>query len=129
MQQRLKRHPFLSLFDGADTNVSTAHRELTTVPTQALFLMNNEFVHEQAAAFRLRLFELTENEDQRIQHAFEISLSRIPSEAELAEARDFLKDYRTSALESGVSPTEAETLAWNGFLRTFLTRNEFLFVD
>ncbi|MAT14726.1 MAG: hypothetical protein CMJ46_05575 [Planctomyces sp.] len=129
MQQRLKRHPFLSLFDGADTNVSTAHRDLTTVPTQALFLMNNEFVHEQAAAFRLRLFEFADDEDQRIQNAFEISLSRMPSLTETTEAREFLNGYRASARESGVSIDEAEILAWNGLLRTLLTRNEFLFVD
>ena len=40
MQQRLKRHPFLALFDGADSNVSTARRELTTVTTQALSLIH-----------------------------------------------------------------------------------------
>jgi len=36
---------FLALFDGADTNVSVAHRDSTTVPTQALFLMNDPFLH------------------------------------------------------------------------------------
>src|SRR5207342_1510539 len=41
MTQRLKRHPFLALFDGADTNASTPSRGATTVPTQALFLMND----------------------------------------------------------------------------------------
>ena len=39
MTQRLKRHPFLALFDGADTNASTARRIPTTVPPQALFFM------------------------------------------------------------------------------------------
>ena len=38
MTQRLKRHPFLALFDGADPNATTAERLGTTVPTQALVL-------------------------------------------------------------------------------------------
>ena len=36
MTQRIRRHPFLALFDGPDANVSTAHRDSTTVPTQSL---------------------------------------------------------------------------------------------
>ncbi len=37
MTQRIRRHPFLGLFDGADASSSTAQRHTTTVPTQALF--------------------------------------------------------------------------------------------
>src|SRR5258706_594008 len=55
MTQRLKRHPYLALFDGADTNASTPRRQDTTVPTQSLFLMNDPFVHEQAAGLARRL--------------------------------------------------------------------------
>ncbi|MEZ6044125.1 MAG: PSD1 and planctomycete cytochrome C domain-containing protein [Planctomycetaceae bacterium] len=129
MQQRLKRHPFLSLFDGADTNVSTAHRALTTVPTQALYLMNNEFVHEQAAAFQKRLFDRSETETLRIRDAFTISLARTPTPTEEDEALTFLNTYRKAAIDAGMSTTDAGTYAWHGFLRTLLTRNEFLYVD
>ena len=51
MTQRIRRHPFLALFDGPDGNVSTAHRDSTTVPTQSLFLMNDPFVHAQSSRF------------------------------------------------------------------------------
>lgn len=69
MQQRLKRHPFLSLFDGTDTNVSTARREMTTVPTQALYLMNNEFVHEQAVGLVKRFVRGLIGQEQQ-SHAY-----------------------------------------------------------
>ena len=52
MTQRLVKHPFLAIFDGPDTNASTDVRPRSTVPLQALYLMNNPFVHEQAAALR-----------------------------------------------------------------------------
>src|SRR5262249_34930358 len=55
MTQRLQRHPFLALFDGPDTNTSTDVRTSSTVPLQALFLMNNPFVIEQAEGFARRL--------------------------------------------------------------------------
>jgi hypothetical protein len=44
MTQRIQRHPFLALFDGPDTNTSTDTRTDSTVPLQALFLMNNPFI-------------------------------------------------------------------------------------
>jgi hypothetical protein len=48
MTQRLQRHPFLALFDGPDTNESTAARGSSTVPLQALYLMNNPSPRRQA---------------------------------------------------------------------------------
>ena len=46
----------LALFDGADPSLITADRQQTTVPSQALFLLNNEFVARasDAAAGRRR---------------------------------------------------------------------------
>ena len=41
MTQRLVKHPYLAIFDGPDTNTSTDSRPRSTVPLQALFLMNN----------------------------------------------------------------------------------------
>ena len=55
MTQRLVKHPYLAIFDGPDTNTSTDVRPHSTVPTQALFLMNNPFVEAQAEAFARRL--------------------------------------------------------------------------
>ena len=55
MTQRLVKHPYLAIFDGPDTNVSTEARPRSTVPLQALYLMNNPFVQEQAAGLARRV--------------------------------------------------------------------------
>ena len=47
---RNRRHPFLGLFDGADPNATTPARQATTVPTQALYFLNDPFFHDRAAA-------------------------------------------------------------------------------
>lgn|GEM_PF-3289169 len=44
MIQRIQRHPFLAIFDGADPAASTALRLTSTTPLQAFFLLN-EFVY------------------------------------------------------------------------------------
>ncbi len=124
MQQRLKRHPFLSLFDGADVNVPTARRQLTTVPTQALFLMNSEFVQTQARSLAQRILE-QQGTVARIQFAYQVTLHREPTADELSEVTEFLGRYRASLADSDM--VEAQT--WSGFARTLLIQNEFLFVD
>ncbi|MCA9179392.1 MAG: PSD1 domain-containing protein [Planctomycetales bacterium] len=121
MQQRLKRHPFLGLFNGADTNVSTAHREHSTVPTQALFLMNSDFVHNQSEAFAHRLLRTANSAPQRVEHAYSLALGRAPTSDELNASLDFVAKY---AAASG-----SDHAAWSALARTLLTRNEFLFVD
>ena len=55
MQQRLKKHPFLETFDGADPNATTAQRPFNITPIQALTLMNDPFLHVQASHFADRL--------------------------------------------------------------------------
>lgn len=49
MVKRNRRDPFLALFDGADPSATTPVRQVTTVPTQALYFFNDPFFHEQAA--------------------------------------------------------------------------------
>ncbi|MFO0942273.1 MAG: PSD1 and planctomycete cytochrome C domain-containing protein [Pirellulales bacterium] len=133
MQQRLKRHPFLGLFDGADPNVSTARRELTTVPTQALYLMNNPFVHEAAQKLAERFSEPSvTNEtdvDRRISSMFYYSLGRPASQDEIERSKAFVTRYSSAA--SAISPNQPENniAAWSALARSLITRNEFLFVE
>jgi mono/diheme cytochrome c family protein len=131
MQQRLKRHPFLGLFDGADANVSTARRELTTVPTQALYLMNNEFVHERSLSLARRWLDSAKPPAERISQLFVVTLGRPATADEIAEANQFVELYQSAAASEPREDIEKQRrqAAWSAFIRTLLTRNEFLFVD
>ena len=44
--------PELAAFDLPDFTVVTGQRDVTTLPTQALYLLNSPFVVEQSRAFR-----------------------------------------------------------------------------
>ena len=52
MVQRLHPHPYLRIFNGPDTSMTTAVRDGSSVPLQALFLLNSPFVHEQSRPVR-----------------------------------------------------------------------------
>ncbi|MBX9791520.1 MAG: PSD1 and planctomycete cytochrome C domain-containing protein [Pirellulales bacterium] len=117
MVQRQRRHPFLAQFDGADPNASTPRRETTTVPTQALYFMNDSFFHQQAERFAGRLLNRATT-DSRIDAAYSELFQRGPTDLEQQRAEMFVANYPGTPAE-----------AWAGFARTLLASNEFLYVD
>jgi hypothetical protein len=128
MTQRIRRHPFLALFDGPDPNSSTAQRSITTVPTQALFFLNNPFVHEQANRFAGRLLRATNDEDRRIDLAHRLAFGRPASAAELRESKAFLRRVEQVAQTAG-PPAAQQQAAWAALARVLFADNEFLYVD
>src|SRR5204863_6628528 len=73
MQQRLRKNPYLALFDGADPSSSTAARLPSTTPLQALFLMNDPLVHEQASKFAARIMAVASTDADRVTASFQIA--------------------------------------------------------
>ncbi len=129
MTQRLKRHPFLAVFDGADGNTAVAKRPVTMVPTQALFMMNNPLVHEQSAGMARKLLQAKSDDTGRVGLALEMALGREPSSQELARATTFLSVYREQLQLAKVPADQQELLAWAAYVRTLLCSNEFIFVE
>jgi mono/diheme cytochrome c family protein len=127
MTQRLKRHPFLALFDGADPSATTAVRLATTVPTQALYFMNDPFVHSKAEQYASRLQTAWPDDRQRIEQAWHDVLGRSPTDIERTEAVRFLNDYRAELAVSKVDRTGLRALA--AYVRTLFGSNEFVYLD
>jgi hypothetical protein len=129
MTQRLRRHPFLALFDGPDPSSSTAQRSVTTVPTQALFFINNPFVHEQALAFADRLLRGPGDDRGRIDLAHRLALGRPATAAETQAGEAFLRQYAQELKAAGTPPDQCGRLAWAGYARVLFGSNEFIYVD
>jgi hypothetical protein len=129
MQQRIKRHPFFVLFDGADPNVSSAERAASVTPLQALFMMNDPFVHEESELFAGRLLADRETDNGRLQLAYELALGRDPLAEEYAEARAYLQGYAARASGTAMPAGEESQAAWSSYLRSLFGSNEFMFVD
>ena len=125
MTQRIQRHPFLSLFDGADTIASTPQRNASTVPTQALWFLNNPFFHERAESLAKRLLALPET--QRLPFAYRLCLQRPPTDAEVKSATAFLAAYE--AENTGIPARQGELTSWSAYCRVLLSCNELLYLD
>jgi hypothetical protein len=129
MQQRIRRHPFFAVFDGADTNSSTGARMITTTPLQALFVMNDPFAHEQAEALAQRVAAaFPGNVVARISLAHKLLYGREATAAETSEAVVYLAGFR-ARLPAEQTPTEREASAWTSYARALMGANEFIFLD
>jgi Protein of unknown function (DUF1553)/Protein of unknown function (DUF1549)/Planctomycete cytochrome C len=129
MTQRLQRHPYLALFDGPDPNTTTDVRTSSTVPLQALYLLNNPFVQEQAQGLTRRLLAAGPSPRERIAHGYELAWGRPPTPNDEIEARQYVERYGRELATLGVPPADREREAWAGLARVLLTANEFIYLD
>ena len=104
-------------FDLASPDITTAQRHSTTVPQQALFLLNSPFLLEQAAALARRPdLAALEQPRQRIEQLYRLLFGRVPDGDELRAGEAFLREA-------------ASTAAWEQYAQVLLLANEFAFVD
>jgi hypothetical protein len=81
----------LDIFDLPNQNISCGARNISTVPTQALTLMNDDFVLRQAQLFADRLQEAEKEPEKQIELGYRLALGRSPVEAELRTNLEFLR--------------------------------------
>jgi len=124
---RLRRHPMLGLFDGADPNAATPVRDVSTVPTQALYFLNDPFFHDCAAAFARRIVSASGDDRGRLDAACRIAFQRPATPPEQERAARFLADVVAQLTD--VSEAERPASAWIALGRVLLGSNEFLYLD
>lgn len=87
----------LEAFDPVTQTLVTGRRDATTVPAQALYLLNSAIVRQQSLALARRLISGQEPGDTaRIRRAYQLTLSRTPTKLETVRASTFLETYEAS---------------------------------
>lgn len=120
--------PMIEVFDCPVTVVSSPNRATSTVSPQALALMNNEFVLEQARFFAERVTtEAGAEVNKQIARAFQIALHRKPSVKEQDWSLNFLKSQADGYSQRKHEHPEAAAL--RDFCHAIINLNEFLYVD
>lgn len=114
--------PILVAFDAPDPDAPCPVRFTTTQPTQALGMINGEFMQSQAKVFAEQLQKASSEPAEQVRLALSRALQRTPTEKEIARGLHFLKESQ-----------EKDKLAADVALRRFclltLNLNEFVFVD
>ncbi|MGP0067767.1 MAG: PSD1 and planctomycete cytochrome C domain-containing protein [Isosphaeraceae bacterium] len=84
-------NPFAETFDAPDSTATCGRRNITTVPTQNLAILNDPFVRGCARDLARRATsEAGPAPADRVRRAYELALGRPPRDGELAAAREFL---------------------------------------
>lgn len=115
--------PVLEGFDFADTDQTCPVRFSTTQPTQALAMLNSDFILEQAAVFS---HMLRDKAGESVEAQVRLALSRVtqrrPRETEVADGVRLIETLRS---ENQLSPEKA----LNYFCLMALNLNEMIYLD
>ncbi|MEQ1862131.1 MAG: PSD1 and planctomycete cytochrome C domain-containing protein [Chthoniobacteraceae bacterium] len=129
MTQRIQRHPFLAIFDGADPSASTPARPTSTTPLQALYLLNDVLVHEQSRRVAESITKSSGDDALRVQRAYSLLFARPAADGEVTAARSFLADARAKLRDAGTAAEQLDSEAWRAYLRVLFRLNEFVYLD
>ena len=123
------KYPMFEVFDEPDLNVTCERRATSTVPTQALTLLNNEFTLKQAGYFADRVWQAAgPNPEKQVTEMYRIALSRDPSASEMRANLEFLKKQTDAAAAKNAAGDSAARSALNDLAHVTLNLNEFVYI-
>jgi hypothetical protein len=115
-RSRFELNRMLALFDFPDPNNHAERRVETITPLQKMFVLNSPFMIAQAEAFAHRLAtDAGDDDSARVQRAYRLLFSRLPTEVEQQLATMFL--------------SEGGGVRWVDYAQVLLASNELLIVD
>lgn len=127
---RVKRSellPIMTVFDAPEPTQSIGERSVTTVPTQALTLLNSPIVRQQAEKLaRLVRANNSRPLEDAVRDAWQRALSRQPSATEVSRMLSFIHQQASAG---GTSSAATEQLALEEFCHVLLCLNEFVYVE
>jgi cytochrome c553 len=121
---RLELNPYLAQFDYPDANVHSAGRQITTTPTQKLFLLNSQLIDSRSEALAGVLVagssdRSREFDAEAVNALYQKVYSRPPSSGEMELAQSFLE-------AGGGAPMKED---WQKYVQVLLTSNEMMYID
>ena len=125
MTKRLTAKSYFQTFDGADPNVCTSSRDSSVTALQALYFVNDKFLHEQAERLARQLVKQSPDDGQRLNRAFAAIFSRPPAEDESTMLLGHLQEIR-QRLAGG---KDDDPQAWASVIRSLFRLNEFMYLD
>ncbi|MBK8977989.1 MAG: PSD1 domain-containing protein [Planctomycetes bacterium] len=115
--------PFFLAFDTPIPFSTVGQRTVSNVPAQALSLLNDPFVHDQAQRFATLALTAEADPELRIERMFERALARLPT---LAERTKLLRFTLTQAALRAVPPDDPAV--WTDLAHALLNLKEFAFL-
>jgi Protein of unknown function (DUF1553) len=122
--------PMFLAFDYPLPISTIGNRSVSTVPTQALLMMNNEFVTLEAQEWARRIMGAVDDNRKRVERLYLTGFGRPPENLEIAQALKFVESqaarYRDLSGSGGTGDAARE--AWADLCHVLLNSAEFIYV-
>lgn len=119
----------LSTFDYVEPANHIEQRSVTTVPSQALFLMNSPLVHSQAERLAKQVLQSESDRESRITRLWMKLFGQPPTHQQVKLAGDFLQAVDESDSAQADS-TQADSIkTWASLCRTLIAGSQFIYVE
>ncbi len=119
--------PMMLAFDQPIPFSSMGRRNVSNVPAQALILMNDPFVIDQAKVWASRLLKELSDANARIETMYLLAFARRPTEEERAAALTFL-DQQGKELNLAPDDARNHPQTWADLCHVMFNVKEFVFV-
>ena len=122
--------PLFLAFDYPLPISTMGRRSVSTVPSQALIMMNNEFVTEEARRWAQRVLSAEDEAERRVEAMYLAAFGRAPEMWEVTEVLGFLERQRAGHREGqeSLGPAELEERVWADLGHVLLNSTEFIYV-
>jgi len=133
-------NPLFLAFDYPQPFSTMGRRTTSNVPAQALALLNNPLVWEQAKLWAERVVSESTSDEDRVRGMYLDALTRLPEPAELTAALAFLSESRqptkpavaaneaTSGPDGTAAASSADLDAWTELAHALFNLKEFVYV-
>ncbi len=117
--------PFLLTFDTPIPFSTVGRRSVSNVPAQALILLNDPFVHQQAEVWAHSVLAQPGSTDERIAKMYTSAFAREPTASELEACRAFLEQQSRLHQASGTE----DVRPWKDLAHTLFNVKEFIYLN
>jgi Protein of unknown function (DUF1553) len=120
--------PMMLAFDAPTPFTTIGRRNVSNVPAQALILLNDPFVIEQAGRWAERVLKEEGTPEERVSRMYRRAFSRTPERKEVEEALAFLE---SQGREIGLADEawEMDRRVWADLAHVLVNSKEFVFVN
>lgn len=120
----------LALFDFPEPSIVGGARNVTTVPTQALYMMNSANVLQRSEKLAALVMERSESAEERVQYAYQMALARNATRDEVKRALEFVADADQTLQNGGKgSRTQSQATSWTGVCQALFASSEFRYLN
>ena len=119
----------MTAFDRPTPFTTFGKRDVTNVPAQSLFLMNDPFVAEQAGLMANELLENKQlSENEKIVEAYLRAFSRPPTENEINKGLAFLKETKAVASIEPEDEENVDLTVWKEYCHALFNMKSFIYL-